>query len=150
LAACLTAAAGLGGTAVWQQGRAQDARAEARQMREDAAATASVLTAPDARTGTARLPGGARAAVVVSRTLDRAVFVGADMAEPPRGKVYQLWFDDGGTMRPAGLMDPARTDQSVLMRGTVDGAGGMGVTVEPAGGSAEPTSAPIAVLSLPS
>ncbi|MFG1665670.1 anti-sigma factor domain-containing protein [Streptomyces sp. Y7] len=148
LAACL-AAAGLGGVAVWQHERAEDARAEARQARAGADELAAVLTAADARVGTARLGGGADGAVVVSRSLDRAVFVSSGMAEPPRGKVYQLWFDDRGTMRPAGLMAPHRADQSVLLRGAVDGATGMGITVEPAGGSAEPTSAPVAVLDFP-
>ncbi|MFC8244302.1 anti-sigma factor [Streptomyces chartreusis] len=148
LAACL-AAAGLGGAAVWQHERAEDARAEARQARASADELAAVLTAPDARTGTARFAGGATGAVVVSRSLDKAVFVGSGMAEPPRGKVYQLWFDDRGTMRPAGLMDPHRADQSVLLQGAVDGADGMGITVEPAGGSPEPTSEPVAVMALP-
>ncbi|WP_432196292.1 anti-sigma factor [Streptomyces sp. bgisy027] len=148
LAACL-AGAGLGGVAVWQHERAEDARAEARQARASADELAAVLTAPDARTGTARLAGGATGAVVVSRSLDRAVFVSSGMAEPPRGRVYQLWFDDRGTMRPAGLMDPRRADQTVLLRGAVDGAHGMGITVEPAGGSPEPTSAPVAVMDFP-
>ncbi|WP_031054754.1 anti-sigma factor, partial [Streptomyces sp. NRRL WC-3774] len=93
--------------------------------------------------------GGATGTVVVSRGLDRAVFAVSGMARPPGGKVYQLWFDEQGTMRSAGLMDPGRSDQAVLMRGAVDGASGMGVTVEPAGGSTHPTSAPVALMSLP-
>ncbi|MYR40547.1 anti-sigma factor, partial [Streptomyces sp. SID5910] len=71
------------------------------------------------------------------------------MAEPPRGKVYQLWFDDHGTMRSAGLMDPGRKSQAVLMEGAVDGAAGVGITVEPAGGSPQPTTTPIALMTMP-
>lgn len=67
----------------------------------------------------------------------------------PSGKVYQLWFDDGGTMRSAGLMNRAATSNTVLLDGPVDGASGIGVTVEPAGGSAQPTSAPLALLTFP-
>lgn len=77
------------------------------------------------------------------------MFVVAGMPHPARGKVYQLWFDDDGAMRSAGLMDPGRTDQAVLLRGGIDGASGVGVTVEPAGGSAQPTSAPLALLPFP-
>jgi anti-sigma-K factor RskA len=78
------------------------------------------------------------------------VFVVSGMARPPGGKVYQLWFDDAGTMRPAGLMNPDRADQAVLLRGGVDNASGMGITVEPDGGSPHPTSAPVALMTFPS
>ncbi|WP_404191717.1 anti-sigma factor [Streptomyces tauricus] len=149
LAACLAAAAALGGTAVWQHERAEDALEQARRADRGADGIAAVLTAPDARSRTTKLAGGATGTVVVSDSRDRAVFMAARMAEPPRGKVYQLWFDDDGTMRSAGLMDPSRTSQAVLMRGAVGGASGMGVTVEPKGGSEQPTSTPLALLNLP-
>ncbi|OKI00246.1 anti-sigma factor [Streptomyces sp. CB02923] len=149
LAACLAVAAGLGGTAVWQHQRAEDALEQARQAERSADGVAAVLAAPDARTGSAKLADGATGTVVVSAARNRAVFLASGMAHPPRGKVYQLWFDDGGTMRSAGLMDTGRVDQAVLMSGTVDGASGMGITVEPAGGSDQPTSAPVALMPLP-
>ncbi|XVV38840.1 anti-sigma factor [Streptomyces sp. CA-100214] len=149
LAACLAAAAGLGGTAVWQYERAQDAGERAAQAERRAETLAGVLAAPDAESRTARLAGGATGTVVVSGDQDRAVFLASGMAEPPRGKVYQLWFDDHGTMRSAGLMDPGRSSQAVLMEGAVDGAGGVGITLEPAGGSPQPTSDPVALMSMP-
>ena len=150
LAACLAAATALGGTAIWQHQRAEDARDQARHATQAADEIAAVLAAPDARTRAAGLAGGATGTVVVSRDRDRAVFVVSGMARPPGGKVYQLWFDDAGTMRPAGLMNPARTDQAVLLRGAVDSSSGMGITVEPAGGSPHPTSTPLALLTFPS
>ncbi|MEW2164699.1 anti-sigma factor [Streptomyces sp. NPDC007084] len=149
LAACLAAAAGLGGTAVWQHDRAEDARQQARQAERRTDEVAAVLAAPDAASRTAKLAGGARGTVVVSKSRDQAVFVAAGMAKPPAGKVYQLWFNDAGTMRSAGLMDPSRTTEAVLLKGAVDKASGMGITVEPAGGSAEPTSDPVALMDFP-
>ncbi|WP_328456065.1 anti-sigma factor [Streptomyces sp. NBC_00386] len=149
LAAALAAAASLGGTAVWQHERAQDAQEQARQAERRAEQVAAVLTAPDARSRTAKLAGGASGTVVVSRSRDQAVFISSKMAKPPGGKVYQLWFDDAGTMRSAGLMDPGRTTEAVPLEGSLDGASGMGITVEPAGGSPRPTSAPVALLGLP-
>nr|WP_237528317.1 MULTISPECIES: anti-sigma factor [unclassified Streptomyces] len=153
LAACLAAVVGLGGTAVWQHQRAEDARDQARQVqeqtREQAQELAAVLAAPDARTRTGGLTDGARGTVVASRSLDKAVFIADGMAPPPKGKVYQLWFDDGGSMRSAGLMDPDRSAATVLMRGGIGKATGMGITVEPAGGSDEPTSSPVALMELP-
>ncbi|GAA2305499.1 anti-sigma factor [Streptomyces kunmingensis] len=149
LAACLAAVAALGATTVWQHLEARDARQDARQAQQATDQVADVLAAPDARTRSARLADGASGTVVVSEERDKAVFVAASMARPPSGKVYQLWFDDDGTMRPAGLMDPGRTAQTVLMDGAVGDASGMGVTVEPAGGSRHPTSQPVALLPLP-
>ncbi|KUO09898.1 anti-sigma factor [Streptomyces sp. DSM 15324] len=149
LAACLAATAALGGTAVWEHQRAEDAGERARRAAGTADEIAAVLAAPDARTRAARLGGGATGAVVVSRELDRAVFVVSGMTRPPGGRVYQLWFDDFGRMRPAGLMDPGRNDQVVLLRGAVDGASGMGITVEPEGGSRAPTTGPVALMTLP-
>ncbi|MGW0333857.1 anti-sigma factor [Streptomyces sp. NPDC003011] len=149
LAACLAAAAALGGTAVWQHQRAEDALGQARRAEQGTAQISAVLAAPDSRTRAAKLADGATGTVVVSRDRDKAVFLVSGMARPPAGKVYQLWFDDGGTMRSAGLMDPGRGDQAVLMQGAVDAASGMGITVEPAGGSKQPTSAPLALMDFP-
>ncbi|MGW4446282.1 anti-sigma factor [Streptomyces sp. NPDC004376] len=149
LAACLAAAVGFGGTAVWQYERAQDAQRQAALAERQADEVAGVLSAPDARTRSARVAGGT-GTLVVSADRDRAVFVASKMPAPPEGKVYQLWFADGGTMRPAGLMNADRTAQTVLMRGRVDGASAVGITVEPAGGSPRPTSAPVGLLTMPS
>ncbi|WP_030313083.1 anti-sigma factor [Streptomyces flavochromogenes] len=149
LAACLAGAVGLGGVAAWQHGLAEDARQETARAREANDAVAAVLAAPDARVSTGRLDGGAVGTVVVSASLDRAVFAASGMAPPPAGKVYQLWYDDGGTMRSAGLMDPGAGAEATLLDGPVNRASGVGVTVEPAGGSPRPTSAPVALLALP-
>ncbi|MGW5653820.1 anti-sigma factor [Streptomyces humi] len=149
LAACVAVAAAFGGTTVWQHQRAEDALRQARRAQQGTDGIAAVLAAPDARTRSAALGDGATGTVVVSRGRDRAVFVVSGMAPPAEDKVYQLWFDDAGTMRSAGLMDPGRTDQAVLLRGGVDGASGMGITVEPAGGSKKPTSQPLALLGFP-
>ncbi|WP_129306098.1 anti-sigma factor [Streptomyces sp. L2] len=146
LAACLAAAAGLGGATVWQHEQADQARQRAARAEHRSDEIAAVLAAPDAHTTTARLAGGGTATVVVSRDRDRAVFVDAGLATPPQGKVYELWFDDHGTMRPAGLLSPGRATQAVLMSGAVNGARGVGVTVEPAGGSSRPTSTPVAAM----
>ncbi|MGW4304288.1 anti-sigma factor [Streptomyces sp. NPDC004646] len=141
-------AAAFGGVALWQYERAQDAATRAAVAEGRADAVAGVLAAPDAKSATVRVAGGT-GTVVVSAERDRAVFMASGMPAPPDGKVYQLWFDDGGAMRSAGLMDPALRSQTVLMRGPVAGASGVGVTVEPAGGSPRPTSAPVTLLSLP-
>ncbi|MFI5977318.1 anti-sigma factor domain-containing protein [Streptomyces sp. NPDC051452] len=148
LAASVAAAAAFGGTAVWQYERAQDASRAAAQAQRHVEDLAGVLAAPDARSRSVKAAGGT-GTLVVSAGRDRAVFVASGMSAPPRGKVYQLWFADGGKMRSAGLMDPDRSRQAVLMQGAVDGASGVGITVEPTGGSKQPTSTPVALLGVP-
>lgn len=108
-------------------------------------ATDRVLTAADAKSTSLEFPGGASATVTHSDSLHEAVIVTRDMPPPPEGKVYQLWLDQPGQgMVSAGLM-PIAEDQSVVLEGDAASATAAGITVEPAGGSQEPTSDPIAV-----
>ncbi|MFE9122387.1 anti-sigma factor domain-containing protein [Streptomyces sp. NPDC007172] len=146
LAACLAAAAGLGGVAVWQHQQANDAQSRANMAQRQSQQLADVLAAPDAKTTIATLNNGATATLVVARSRNQAAFVASGLPHPPAGKVYQLWFNDAGTMRPAGLMDPGRTTDAVLLAGSVNRASGMAITLEPAGGSPAPTSAPLALM----
>jgi anti-sigma-K factor RskA len=149
LAACLAAAMGLGGVAFWQSQTAQDARDDAQRSQEQVEVLASVLAAPDARLTSAKLQDGATGTVVVSQSRNKAAFLTSGLPRPPQGKVYQLWFSSNGQFRSAGLMDGAKPDNAVLMDGQVDAASGMGITVEPAGGSAQPTTDPLALMNFP-
>ncbi|MFE4642705.1 anti-sigma factor domain-containing protein [Streptomyces sp. NPDC056730] len=149
LAACLAAAVAFGGIAVWKHQEAGDAQQRARASAQRFAELTAVLTAPDAKVAGSTLPDGATGTVVVSRSRDRAAFIASGMPNPPKGKVYQLWYDDDGTMRPAGLMDPTDGVDTVLMAGRVGAASGMGITVEPSGGSERPTSPPLAQMNFP-
>lgn len=61
-----------------------------------------------------------------------------------------MWFaDPAGAMRPAGLLDPVRPGAAALLAGPVGAATGIGVTLEPAGGSAAPTTRPLMLLAFP-
>lgn len=149
LAACLAGVVAFGGVAVWQFQRAEDARQQAEQAQERSTEISALLTAPDAVVDTSELPGGATGTVVLSKERNKAAFLAADMPTPPSGKVYQLWYADEDAMRPAGLMDPAATETALVMDGDLDRAAGMGITVEPAGGSEQPTSEPLAEMEFP-
>jgi len=122
---------------------------QARSERSDLAAhqqqVASVLTAGDARTVTGTVSGGGRAAVVLSDSQDAAAFVGTDLAQPPSGHTYQLWYiTSSGTATSAGTFDPGTGGgAAVRLQGSPDGAATVGLTVEPAGGSAQPTTKPV-------
>lgn len=107
-----------------------------------------VLSADDAQKVSLDFDDGSSATVVRSLEERRAVVLTRDMAAPPRGKVFELWLqDESGKMLPAGLMKTAG-DHKVLLEGDAAEATGVGITVEPAGGSEEPTSEPIALFDL--
>lgn len=149
LAASLAAAAALGGVSVWQYQAAEDARERAEQAEQRGAVLARLMAAPDAKVAAGELPDGASGTVVVSRSADRAAFFASGLPEAPEGKTYQLWLSEDGSMRPAGLFPGGGDGEAVLMEGPVGDASAMGVTVEPAGGSAQPTSEPLALMELP-
>ncbi|MER5766373.1 anti-sigma factor [Streptomyces sp. NPDC001985] len=145
LAACLAAVA-LGGSALWQHQRAQDAGRQSAQAERRLQDLTAVISAPDARTVTGSADSGARAIVIVSRARDRAVLVAAELPPAAPGRTYQLWYADGPAMRSAGLFREAGAH---LLDGSPEAASAVGVTVEPAGGSEQPTSAPLMLMKLP-
>ncbi|MFD7729616.1 anti-sigma factor domain-containing protein [Kitasatospora phosalacinea] len=147
LAACLAAALGAGGIAVQQHEQADRARARAAALRQQHDRFADLLTAPDVRTATAAAADGAGTGTVVwSDSRARAGFLASGLPAPAAGRTYELWFDDGGTMRPAGLLPGG--DGALLLTGPLNGASGVGLTLEPAGGSDRPSGAPIMLLPL--
>ncbi|WP_371515265.1 anti-sigma factor domain-containing protein [Kitasatospora sp. NBC_01300] len=145
LAACLAAAAALGGVAVQQHREADRARALAATLQRHQDQVTGLLTAPDARRASGPAAGGTGSgAVVWSHDKGRAVLLASGLPAPADGTAYELWFDDGAAMRPAGLMP--RGDGAFLLDGPLDGARGIGVTVEPSAGSAHPTGAPVLLI----
>ncbi|MFF6883744.1 anti-sigma factor domain-containing protein [Streptomyces sp. NPDC012421] len=151
LAASIAVAAGLGGVAAWQHAQADDARARAAQAQEEAQKTQTaitdVLTAPDATLHTGKLSDGATAAVVVSRQNAEAVFTAHGLPALTGGKVYELWYaEPTGDLRAAGLL-PGGGDRSArLLDGPLGDAVAVGITVEPPGGSKQPTTEPLGII----
>ncbi|MFD3679456.1 anti-sigma factor domain-containing protein [Streptomyces sp. NPDC058613] len=148
LAASLAAAAAFGGIAVWQHQEASEARTELRRA-GPAAQLAEVLAAPDARIGTADFGDGATGCVVVSRDESRAAFMASGLPELTSDQVYELWYDDAGRPRSAGTLTGRGNWHIKLLDGPVEQATALGITVEPAGGSAQPTSSPIGLIDIP-
>ncbi len=140
VAAATAAILAIGGFAVW---RSYDAGSSTPPTVAE-----QVRTAPDAQTSSdVALPGGGTATVVRSASLGKAVVVTSDLPSAPAGKVYQLWLQDAdGQFTSAGLMS-ASGDQTVVLQGDAADAQAAGITIEPAGGSEQPTSNPIAFFS---
>jgi anti-sigma-K factor RskA len=109
-----------------------------------------ILHAPDAVRVSEKVPGTTGELVLVrSASLGRAVMLGEHVPEPPAGKTYQLWLQQPGQpMVPAGLMsDPTRP---AVLTGDAGTATAVAVSVEPAGGSAQPSAEVVAVFPLKS
>lgn len=112
-----------------------------------AGVTEQVASAPDARSWKAETTGGATIVVTRSEQMGEAVLRLDGLNDPGEGRVYQAWLqNEEGNMVPAGLM--RETDGEMVLDGDVNQAKGVGVTVEPAGGSDQPTSDPIALVEL--
>lgn len=127
----------LAATALWMRPWSDDAS-------DDLTAAEQVLAADDAERVDDRLPDGTRATLVVSRSEGRAVLLVDDLAPPPGGTDYQLWLQTPeGDLTSAGLV-PDGGDTTVALEGDASEATGAGITVEPDGGSEQPTTNPIA------
>jgi len=114
----------------------------------DRSPTEQVLAARDAQ----RFPkdiDGARATIVRSESLGRAVIIADHMPSAPAGKDFQLWLDlPGRGMVSAGVMPHGSAPTlTMLLEGDAAQATGAGITLEPAGGSPAPTTEPIALFS---
>jgi hypothetical protein len=138
----LAASAVLGGVTVAARNGQSAAQAQAQ-------AIAAVLSAPDARLMSAPTSVGGSATVVASVRQGTMVFTSSGLRSLPESRVYQLWFI-GRTIRPAGLVPAAIGGRTapVLASGLAAGDK-IGVTIEPAGGSSAPTTAPIVLMTLP-
>ncbi|MCG5215586.1 anti-sigma factor [Streptosporangium soli] len=126
--------------------RAQERVAEIETVNREIAA---VLAAPDARTVTGTAEQGVSGTVVVSRAQRRMVFASSGLAALPPERTYQLWQIRPGRIRSAGLVRPDDRGQVPPVVVGMVGGGQVGVTVEPAGGSEQPTTEPLLLLKLP-
>lgn len=120
------------------------------QARAENQAIARVLAAPDARLLTGRTTAGGVATVVLAAARHQLVVTTNGLPALPAGKVYQLWLIGPAKIVPAGLLPAAASGQTapVLASGLVPGDK-LGLTVEPAPGTAQPTTAAILALPLP-
>ncbi|MFF7165938.1 anti-sigma factor domain-containing protein [Streptomyces sp. NPDC008086] len=145
--ATVTAAAALVVASLFavQANRTQE-QLDAQQAR--ASEIANVLAAPDARATAGEDARGRTIGVVASASEGRAIVTLSGYGELPSGRVHQLW-----QMRPdvqprsLGLFDG---DTPLIASGLDKKTTSLAVTVEPDGGSPQPTSQPVVQLALKS
>jgi anti-sigma-K factor RskA len=100
----------------------------------------AVLTAPDARTVPLSGRGAGRLRLVYSPSRQQSAVVADGLADVAADRAYAMWFigPDGPAL--AGLFRSADGRAATVMDGTPTAGQDLGVTVEPSGGSAAPTS----------
>jgi anti-sigma-K factor RskA len=142
-AASVAAAAILGVTQAATQHQLDTVRARDR-------AIAAVLAAPGARITTGTTTRGGTVTAVVSAQEHKAVIITAGLPALPAAKVYELWLMSPASVRPAGLLPATRAGHTApVLAATVTPSDKLGITIEPAGGSSHPTTAPILIMPLP-
>jgi len=108
-----------------------------------------VLGAHDAVVLTAAVKTGGNATVVMSHRARALVFTASGLARLPDVMAYELWLTGPAGVTPAGMLPPGRHGMSgPMVVGGLTRGEQLELTVEPATGSRQPTSAPIARLVL--
>lgn len=108
-----------------------------------------VFAAPDVRTVSGEIPGGGIATVVFSRERDSGVLVMNNVPPPQPGTVYQMWLVDADGAHSAGTMDAgAVAPSTTAVIPDLGSSNALAFTVEPPGGSPQPTSPVFAELPL--
>ena len=119
------------------------------QARAQQVALERVLAAPDARAATGTVSAGGTVTVVYSLSRHSLVVTSAGLPRQTAGKVYELWLIAGTRAKPAGLLPAQAAGRTApflvfgARRGEV-----FAMTIEPAGGTAKPTTKPILALTL--
>jgi anti-sigma factor RsiW len=125
--------------------RLGDARRQTEQLAEQQARVNSVLSASDVALHSVAVPGGGTLTVAASASQNAGVVLMSELAAPPTDKVYQLWLlsDTAPVPVPALLAGQRSATEPVAPLG---GADNIGVTLEPPGGSKQPSMTPIATV----
>ncbi|MEV5410480.1 anti-sigma factor [Thermopolyspora sp. NPDC052614] len=128
-----------------------DTNQQLNQVRIQSQTVAAILAAPDAKTVVRPVTSGGSATIVRSRSANRIVFTASGLANLPASKAYELWLMGPDGPRPAGLLQrgPDGTVVPIVALPLADEEQ-VGLTVEPAAGSAKPTTQPILLTKLPS
>lgn len=117
------------GVATWQ------AQQEASHAEQRAARVSAIATDPDRMEQVVTLPAGGRGMVLAADGAAMLRVRGAALLPP--GEVYQLWVLRAGGPVSAGVL--GRGGELEALVENVGSGEGLGMTVEPAGGSAAPT-----------
>ena len=142
VAAAAAVALFAGGTVVGQQftdANYQNAMAQA-------ASLAELTAAPDVERSESSVSGGGTATLVWSESLQRSAMMFDSLPELTGDLVYQLWYIGDAGAVSAGTFSASSEQEWRILEGSIGEASAVGMSVEPQGGSEQPTTTPIVVI----
>ncbi len=135
-AAFLVGAVGVGGYL--------NEREQANEFRAQSETISSIVAASDAKITDKPFGESGRVRLIASESANSAYIIASSLPGLPDGKVYQVWMVKDDSPISQGVF---ASSGSMLMR-DLGGADRVAITVEPAGGSKQPTTTPIATLAV--
>jgi anti-sigma-K factor RskA len=128
------------------QGQVQDAQGQVQDLQ------AQVEDAQDQQSPTIELEGSwaeqGATAEVASMQKNQIILVARNMPSVPEDKTCQIWVIKGDVPKPSGLFQPDGNGTATPITNSITKADVIAVTVEPAGGSEQPTSDPVLLAEL--
>lgn len=116
-------------------------------VQQQAASLVQINAAPDSARASTTTKDGHPATLVWSGELGLSALMIKDLPALPGDKDYQLWYMNSAGAFSAGTFDSTGTGTVWrVLDGTMKAGDQVGVTVEPKGGSAQPTSDPIVAI----
>jgi len=117
------------------QGQVQDLQGQVASLQDSQESRMVAL----AGTGAAQR---ARAEVILLED-HKAVLMAEDMPSVPENKTYQIWVIEGDVPQPGGLFEPDGETVAAVVEKPLDEDDVIAITIEPDGGSQQPTTDPM-------
>ncbi|HEX3785361.1 MAG TPA: anti-sigma factor [Pseudonocardiaceae bacterium] len=139
-------AGAFGAVAINTDNQLHTAQGQLSQAKAQYAPITQLLAAPDVRTASGSADGGS-ATLLTSHELGKSVLVTEHMPVQPANKTYQAWGIGPAGFHSLGVL--GNGSAGTLSVSDLGSAQQVGITIEPAGGSPQPTSAPIVHFAVP-
>ncbi|MDN5812480.1 MULTISPECIES: anti-sigma factor [unclassified Arthrobacter] len=148
-AALLVTSGGLTGVVISQNHQQDQLQNQMTALDDSNEKMLRIFSSNDVKSASQSLDDGAQVTVTYSASAGLAALTADGLPTLPQDKGYELWLigDDGAA--PMGMLDFAGgSSDTALMEGKLSSATHVGITVEPAGGSPQPTTDPIVLQEL--
>jgi anti-sigma-K factor RskA len=117
------------------------------QQSQQASSVTEISSASDSQHASSSVEGGGKATLIWSNKLQKSVVVFDKLSALPADKTYQVWYVAGSETKSAGTFSAADSGKTVkVLTGKMTDGDTVGITVEPAGGSKQPTTTPVAAI----